>query len=340
MTNISLPQKPWSEALDEILADFEVDPENGLDDTTVSHRRDEFGRNRLREAERRSAWQIFIEQFKSLVVLLLVFAAALSLAFGEYIDSLAIMAVVLINALIGFFTELRAVRSMEALQEIGDVRAKVRRNGSVHEVDAEELVPGDIVVLESGDVVTADLRLLEAAKLQANESALTGESVPVGKQVEPVDEEAPLAERASMAYKGTAITRGSGAGVVVTTGMETELGEISELVEEAEEEQTPLEERLDNLGRNLIVITLGIAAIVAVLGIVQGRETLQMIETAVALAVAAIPEGLPIVATIALARGMQRMAKRNALVNRLSAVETLGGTNIICADKTGTLTEN
>ncbi|MGD2050206.1 MAG: cation-transporting P-type ATPase [Chloroflexota bacterium] len=340
MTDLTLTQKPWSRALDEILDDFEVDPENGLDDAAVSRRRDEFGRNRLREAERRSTLQIFIEQFKSLVVLLLVAAAALSLAFGEIIDSLAIMAVVLINALIGFFTELRAVRSMEALQEIGDVKAKVRRNGSVHEVDAEELVPGDIVILESGDVVTADLRLLEAAKLQANESALTGESVPVGKRVEPVDEETPLAERASMAYKGTAITRGSGVGVVVTTGMETELGEISELVEKAEEEQTPLEERLDNLGRNLIVITLGIAAIVAVAGILQGRDTLQMIEIAIALAVAAIPEGLPIVATIALARGMQRMAQRNALVNRLSAVETLGGTNIICTDKTGTLTEN
>ncbi|MGD8752896.1 MAG: cation-transporting P-type ATPase, partial [Anaerolineales bacterium] len=288
----------------------------------------------------RSAWSIFIEQFKSLVVLLLVAAAALSFAFGEIVDGVAIVIVVLINALIGFFTELRAARSMEALQEMGDVRAKVRREGSVREVNAEELVPGDILILESGDVVTADIRLLEAATLQANESALTGESVPVTKQVESVDEDSPLAERADMAYKGTAITRGSGLGVVVTTGMQTELGEISALVEQAEEEQTPLEERLDGLGQKLIIVTLAIAALVAIIGILQGRETLQMIETAIALAVAAIPEGLPVVATIALARGMRRMAQRNALLNRLAAVETLGGTNIICTDKTGTLTEN
>ena len=340
MTDVSVPKQPWSRDPQELLDNLDVKPERGLDDAAASRRREQFGRNRLRTAERRSAWQILLEQFRSLVVLLLVAAAALSFVFGEFIDAVAIIAVVLINALIGFFTELRAVRSMEALQEMGDVRAKVRRNGSAHEVAAEELVPGDILILESGDVVTADVRLLEAAKLQANESALTGESVPVGKQVEAVGEDAPLAERASMAYKGTAITRGSGVGLVVSTGMETELGEISSLVEEAEEEETPLEERLDELGQKLIVVTLAIAALVAVSGIVQGRDPLQMIETAIALAVAAIPEGLPIVATIALARGMRRMAQRNALLNRLAAVETLGGTNIICADKTGTLTEN
>ncbi|MGD2158480.1 MAG: cation-transporting P-type ATPase [Anaerolineales bacterium] len=340
MATISLPQKPWSLTPQEVLETLNVDPDSGLNDKTASQRREKFGHNRLREAERRSAWSIFIEQFKSLVVLLLVAAAALSFAFGEIVDGVAIVIVVLINALIGFFTELRAARSMEALQEMGDVRAKVRREGSVREVNAEELVPGDILILESGDVVTADIRLLEAATLQANESALTGESVPVTKQVESVDEDSPLAERADMAYKGTAITRGSGLGVVVTTGMQTELGEISALVEQAEEEQTPLEERLDGLGQKLIIVTLAIAALVAIIGILQGRETLQMIETAIALAVAAIPEGLPVVATIALARGMRRMAQRNALLNRLAAVETLGGTNIICTDKTGTLTEN
>lgn len=340
MTDIRIPEKPWASASEEILEALQADPDSGLTEDAASRRREEFGKNRLREAERRSAWEILVEQFKSLVVLLLVVAAGVSFVFGEFIDGFAILAVVVINAAIGFFTELRAVRSMEALQELGDVQAKVRRNGEVQEVNAEELVPGDIAILEGGDVVTADMRLLEAAKLQANESALTGESVPVGKQVEPVEADAPVAERASMVFKGTAITRGSGVAVVVTTGMETELGEISELVEEAEAEQTPLEERLDKLGHRLIVVTLVIAALVAVAGIVRGREILQMIETAIALAVAAIPEGLPIVATIALARGMRRMAKRNALVNRLAAVETLGGTNVICTDKTGTLTEN
>jgi P-type Ca2+ transporter type 2C len=340
MTQLTHPQEPWTQDAQAVVDQLEVDPRRGLDDQTAAGRREEFGRNQLRKTQRRSAWRVFIEQFKSLVVLLLIAAVALSFAFGEFIDGFAILAVVLINALLGFFTELRAVRSMEALQEIGDVHTKVRRDGTVREVDAEELVPGDIVVLESGDVVTADLRLLEAANLQTNESALTGESLPVGKQVSPVDAGTPLAERADMVYKGTAVTRGSGVGVVVTTGMQTELGEISALVEEAKEEQTPLEERLDKLGRRLIVVTLLIAALIAVSGIVQGREVLQMIETAIALAVAAIPEGLPIVATIALARGMRRMARRNALVNRLAAVETLGGTNIICTDKTGTLTEN
>ncbi|MEJ2747581.1 MAG: cation-transporting P-type ATPase, partial [Anaerolineae bacterium] len=205
---------------------------------------------------------------------------------------------------------------------------------------AAKLVPGDILLVEGGDVITADLRLIEASKLQTDESTLTGESTPVEKQVDELPEETVLAERSNMLFKGTAVTRGSGEGVVVATGMATELGHISQLVEEAEAEFTPLEKRLDQLGRKLIWVTLGIISVVAITGILRGRAIVLMIETAVALAVAAIPEGLPIVATIALARGMMRMARRNALVNRLAAVETLGSTNVICTDKTGTLTEN
>jgi P-type Ca2+ transporter type 2C len=273
-------------------------------------------------------------------VLLLVAAAAVSFAFGEWVEGIAIVVVVIINAAIGFFTELRAVRSMEALKKMGRVSTKIRRRGQVREVGAEELVPGDIVLIDGGDIITADLRLVEASKLQANESALTGESAPVSKQVAALPDDTPLAERANMLFKGTAVTRGAGEGVVVATGMETELGRISSLVEEAEDESTPLEKRLDQLGRKLIWITLVIAAAVAVIGIVRGKDLFLMIETSIALAVAAVPEGLPIVATIALARGMRRMADRNALVNRLAAVETLGGTNVICTDKTGTLTEN
>jgi Ca2+-transporting ATPase len=189
-------------------------------------------------------------------------------------------------------------------------------------------------------VVTADVRLIEASKLQADESALTGESVPVDKQEAPVDVEAPLAERTSMLYKGTAVTRGSGVGVVVETGMRTELGEISTLVEAAESEATPLEERLAELGRKLIYVTMAVILAVMAMGVAGGKELVLMIETGIALAVAAIPEGLPIVATIALARGMRRMAKRNALVRQLASVETLGSTGVICTDKTGTLTEN
>ena len=335
-----LPETPWTRPWQEILKALSVAKAEGLDDQQVKRRRKQYGPNRLRSAKRKSAGAILAEQFKSILVVLLAVAAVLSIAFGEWVEGIAILAVILINAAIGFVTELRAVRSMEALQRMGSVEAKVRRQGQVQKIPAEKIVPGDIVVLKGGDIVTADMRLIEASKLQADESALTGESVPVDKQIEAVGEEAPLAERASVLHKGTAVTRGSGEGVVVATGMDTELGHISSLVEEAEEELTPLEKRLDQLGRRLVWITLVIAAVVAGAGILAGREILLMIETAVALAVATVPEGLPIVATIALARGMRRMARRNALINRLSAVEALGATNVICTDKTGTLTEN
>lgn len=334
-----MAEQPWTRPVDDVLENLNTSPA-GLSTDEVKKRRDQHGANRLRTEQTTSIWQILIEQFKSLVVGLLIVAAAVSFAFGDMVEGIAITAVILINSAIGFFTELRAVRSMEALKELSQVDAKVRRNGQVSEISAEELVPGDIVILEGGDVITADLRLLEASKLQSNESALTGESVPVSKQVDPLEGDVPLAERANMVFKGTSVTRGSGEGVVVETGMDTELGEISSLVEEAEQEATPLEKRLDKLGRRLIVVTLGIAACVAVAGIITGKDIVLMIETSIALAVASIPEGLPIVATIALARGMRRMAQRNALVSHLSAVETLGATNVILTDKTGTLTEN
>ncbi|NDJ77306.1 MAG: cation-transporting P-type ATPase [Chloroflexi bacterium] len=334
-----MAEHPWTRPLDAVLADLNTSTA-GLSAADVKERRAQYGANRLRTQQKTSIWQILVEQFKSLVVGLLVVAAVVSFAFGDVIEGVAIAVVIVINAAIGFFTELRAVRSMEALRELSQVDAKVRRDGRIDEVPAEKLVPGDIVILEGGDVITADLRLLEASKLQTNESALTGESVPVSKQVEPLEGDIPLAERANMVYKGTSVTRGSGEGVVIQTGMETELGQISSLVQEAEQEATPLEKRLDLLGRRLILFTLVIATLVAVAGIITGKEIVLMIETSIALAVASIPEGLPIVATVALARGMRRMARRNALVSRLSAVETLGATSIILTDKTGTLTEN
>jgi Ca2+-transporting ATPase len=331
---------PWSQEAEVVLDEQHVDNGQGLTPQEVKERRERFGSNRLRTQGRRSAWLILFEQFKNIIIWLLLASSLLSFLFGEWIDGVAVLVVIVINTMIGFFTELRAVRSMEALREMSQVDARVRRDGNLQTIPADQLVPGDIVVVDGGDIVTADLRLFEASKLQANESALTGESEPVSKQIEPVEEDRPLAERENMLFKGTAVTRGSGAGVVVFTGMETELGQISELVAEAEEEHTPLEKRLDQLSAQLVWFTLGIIVIVAITGIVRGREFLLMIETAVALAVAAVPEGLPIVATIALARGMRRMAENNALINRLASVETLGGTNVICADKTGTLTEN
>ena len=324
----------------DILNILDIFEETGLSSKEVQRRRKQYGANRLREAQSQSAVQIFVDQFKSGIVVMLLAAVGLSLLFGDLIEALAIAVVIIINGLIGFFTELKAVRSMEALQKMGNVEATVYRDGEVQTISADDLVPGDLLILDSGDVITADVRLTEASRMQVDESALTGESVPVDKQTDPISEDVPLAEQANMVFKGTAITRGSGKGVVVSTGMNTELGQISSLVQEAEEEVTPLEQRLDALGRKLIWVTIGVAALVGLSGLIGGKDFFLMIQTAIALAIAAIPEGLPIVATIALARGMRRMAKRHALINKLSAVETLGSTTVICTDKTGTLTLN
>lgn len=339
-----LPEIPWTKSPEEILKELDVSREEGLTPREVARRKKRYGPNILTQATSQSAWVILLHQFKNLIIGLLVVASGLSFAFGDWLEGLAIIAVIVINAAIGFFTELRAVRSMEALKRLGTVSARVRRQGHVIEVPASGLVPGDIVILEAGDIVTADLRVIKASKLNADESTLTGESVPVGKDINAIkggkDQRIPLAERKNTLFKGTSIPRGSAEGVVIATGMDTELGRISSLVEEAEKEATPLEKRLDKLGHKLIWVTIFIAGIIVTTGVMSGKGLIDMVETAIALSVAAIPEGLPIVATIALARGMWRMARRNALINRLSAVETLGATTVICTDKTGTLTEN
>jgi P-type Ca2+ transporter type 2C len=332
--------QPWTIPPEEVAEKLDVSPDQGLSQAEAQKRRKAIGPNRLRRTQTRSAWKILVDQFKSLIALLLAVAAMLASLFGNMVEGLAIVAALLINALIGFGTELQAVRSMEALYQLSRVTTKVKRGGQIKESAVEDLVPGDVVLLEGGDMVTADLRLFEANKLQADESALTGESVPVSKELVALSEDAPVAERKNLMFKGTSVTRGSGAGLVVATGMDTELGQISSLVEEAEEETTPLEKRLDQLGYRLIWLTLGIALLVAATGFIADKDIFLIIKTSIALAVAAIPEGLPIVATLALARGMRRMARRNALVNRLSAIETLGSINIIFTDKTGTLTEN
>lgn len=340
MTDREHQTKYWLKDAEKILDELGVHLDGGLTPDEVEERREEHGSNRLQIHKPKSGWRILLEQFKSIIVGLLIVSAILSFLFGEYVEGVAVIVVVILNSAIGFFTELRAVRSMEALREISRVDTRVIRDGEAKQIAAVDIVPGDIIVLEGGDVVTADLRLIEASKLQANESTLTGEADPVSKHTSTLTGEIPLAERSNMLFKGTAITRGSGLGVVVATGMDTELGQISSLVAEAEEEHTPLEDRLDALGQRLVWVTLGIISIVALVGVLRGKELLLMIETSVALAVAAVPEGLPIVATIALARGMTRMARNNALINRLASVETLGSSTIVCTDKTGTLTEN
>jgi len=332
--------RPWTGSEEDVLQDLDVKPDQGLDPDKVSRRLEKFGENRLRSIESRSIWQILVDQLKSLMVVILLIASSFAFFVGDFVEGLAIAAVIGINTMVGFITELRAIRSMEALEKIGTVNAKVRREGAIREVAAADIVPGDIVLLESGDIVTADLRLISASKLQVDQSILTGESVPVSKSTQPVDEDTPTAEQSCMAFKGTAVTRGTGEGVVVAVGMDTEIGEISSLVEQAEEEVTPLERRLNNLGQKLVWVTLAIGVLVVVFGLIAGKDLYVMIETGIALAVATVPEGLPLVATLGLARGMLRMARKNALVERLSAVETLGTTTVICTDKTGTLTEN
>ncbi len=331
---------PWGRPAKDVLGHFAVDSDQGLTAGQVEKQRHRHGLNRLRKQQKVSAWKILLNQFADLVVVLLGIASLLAFLFGKWIEGVAIAIALLINAVIGFVTELKAARSMEALQKLGQVEANVRRDGQIKSIGAQNLVPGDIVVIEAGDLISADLRLIEANNLQVDEAALTGEATTVSKQAEPVEEDTPLAQRASMLFKGTAVTSGSGQGVVTATGMDTELGTIADLTQAAEEERTPLEKRLEHLGRRLVWVTLAMGLLVAVAGFIGGKPWLLVIETAIAMAVAAVPEGLPIVATIALARGMWRMARRNAVINRLAAVETLGATTIICADKTGTLTAN
>lgn len=330
----------WSATADSVLQELAVNPAQGLEEGEALRRRRIFGRNQLLITKQRHVMSILTDQFKSIVIILLLGAGVLAMLFSDVAEAVAIFAVILINATIGFLTEWRATRSMEALRRFARITCVLLRAGSVRQVAAEELVPGDIVLLEAGDLVPADLRLVQAAKLKANESTLTGESLPVRKHTDPLAEDTVMLERHNMAFKGTAITRGTGRGVVVATGMKTEFGKIFEQVSEAEAQQTPLEKRLDKLGERLAWAVIVIGAFIAIGGILAGRETVLAIEVAIALSVAAIPEGLPIVATIALARGMWRMAKRNALITKLSAVETLGATSVILTDKTGTLTEN
>lgn len=317
-----------------------ADQESGLSWEEAKSRLLSHGPNQLERAKTKSGLVIFLQQFESVVILVLVLAGGLAFLFQHLVEGIAICAVLFVNAAIGFFSEWKAIRSMEALRKMGGDTIRVRREGEEHTLKAENVVPGDILVVEAGDIVPADVRLAESNNLQADESALTGESVPMLKNAEPSKKDAILAERHSMLYRGTTVTSGSGEGIVTATGMHTELGRISRMAETAEKESTPLQKRLNHLGRRLAWITLFIAAMIALIGILAGQETRKIIETSIALGVAAIPEGLPIVATIALARGMHLMAKRNAHVKKLPAVETLGATQVICTDKTGTLTEN
>ncbi|BCH31944.1 hypothetical protein MesoLjLc_38740 [Mesorhizobium sp. L-8-10] len=335
-----LPETPHALPAAELLRRLLVSSADGLSDDEICKRRRRFGSNTISSRRAASVMRLLLHQFTSPVVYLLGGAAGLAFYFGELEEGGAIVVVLAINALIGFVTELKAARSIEALRALGARTARVRREGRVRLVPAEDLVPGDIAILDAGDAVSADMRLIESSRLSADESTLTGESVTVDKQTHPVSADARLSDRASMLFKGTSVTRGSGIGVVVATGLATELGQVTRLVLEADPGSSPLERKLARLSAQLVWVTLVVAAVIGTIGLVGGQDPFLMVEAAIALAVAAIPEGLPIVATLALARGMWRMARQNALIERLSAVETLGATTVILTDKTGTLTEN
>jgi Ca2+-transporting ATPase len=331
---------PYSAESNEVISALRSDKANGLSASEVQKRIEEYGHNKIDEKKGKSAWLIFFSQFKSSIVWLLVLAAGLSFYFGEWVDGVAILVVVLINAFIGFFMEYQAERSMSALRKLFAIPAKVLRDKAIEEINAEDVVPGDVVYIEAGDMIPADGRMFDASQVQIDESALTGESVPVEKQTGKLQANTTLAERNNMLYKGTYSTKGNGYMVVTDTGMDTELGKIARMVQSADQAATPLEKKLDDFSKKLIWVTVALVVVIFIAGILNGQKLLEMLETSIALAVAAVPEGLPIVATMALAQGMMKMARHNVIVKKLSAVETLGGTNVICTDKTGTLTQN
>ena len=317
-----------------------VDPTYGLQNLEVSKRRSQYGSNSIQSIRPRPAWRLLVDQFASIVIALLAVAAIVAWATGDVIEAIAIVVVLVINAVVGFMTEWQAGRALDALRRQSHTTTRVRREGIETTVDAEDLVPGDIVILNAGDRVPADARLLECYRLQSEESALTGESTPVDKSTEPVADNAPLSERHPMVYLGTSIAAGRAVVVVVATGAQTELGHVGGLVATSVKDRSPLEVRLAQLGRRLVYIVLAVALVVMIAGWLRGDGLWTMVEVGISLAVAAVPEGLPAVTTLILALGVLRMAKQKAIMRRLSAVETLGSTTVICADKTGTLTEN
>jgi len=333
-------ENAFSERAEAVLAGFQVDPAAGLDEAEVEARRRVHGANLLAKARPASALSILLHQFANAVTALLSAAVIVAAAFGDYLESAAILVVILINTGLGFTTELKARRSIEGLRKLTRVPARVVRGGMVKVVSAEEIVPGDVVLVEAGDLVPADLRVVDLSALEVDESLLTGEALPVTKITDELPGNTLLADRTNMLYRATAVTRGTGRGVAVATGANTEVGQIATMVAEAEETRTPLERRLNHFSIQLMWITLVLAVVVGVVGILTGHAAYGMVQTAIALAVAAIPEGLPVVAVLTLARGVWRMAERNALVQELSAVEALGATTVIITDKTGTLTEN
>ena len=339
-------RKWFNKTFKEVEKELETDLEKGLSKEKVEERQEKYGFNELQQIAKKSIIQRFLEQFKDFSIIVLIVAAIVSgivgVLQGEGItDTIIILIVVIVNAIIGVAQESKAEKSLEALQKLSDHASKVIRNENMEVVPSKELVPGDIVVLDTGDYIPADLRIIEAVNLKTQESSLTGESVPVEKTSEIIEEqEIGIGDRKNMLFSSSLVTYGRGKGIVVETGMTTEVGKIAGMINSTEKQETPLQQKLDKLGKTLGIAALVICAVIFILGILQGKEIISMFMTAVSLAVAAIPEGLVAVSTIVLAIGVQKMVKKNAIVKRLPAVETLGSATVICSDKTGTLTQN
>jgi len=342
-----MENKKWfNKKIEEVEKELKTDKEKGLKEEQVQQIRNEKGYNELKATKKKTLLQRFIDQFKDFSIIVLIIAAIVSgivgISEGEGItDTIIILLVVIVNAIIGIAQESKAEKSLEALQKLSDHASKVIRNGNLKVVPAKELVPGDIVVLDTGDYIPADLRIIEAINLKSQESSLTGESVPVEKIIDVIeDEEIGIGDRKNMLFSSSLVTYGRGKGIVVETGMSTEVGKIAGMLDATQETVTPLQEKLNKLGKTLGIAAILICLVIFVVGLLQGKEAIHMFMTAVSLAVAAIPEGLVAVSTIVLAIGVQKMVKRNAIVKKLPAVETLGSSTVICSDKTGTLTQN
>jgi cation-transporting P-type ATPase F len=324
----------------EVARRLEVEPATGLTELECNRRRELYGANRMTAQRRRSAWVAFLLQFHQPLIYILLAASVVTLVLGEYVDASVIFGVVLINAIVGYLQESKAEKAIDALARMVTTETEVRRDGRRQRLPSEALVPGDVVLLRSGDRVPADLRLILVRRARVDESALTGESVPVDKQIEPLPAETLLADRNNLCFTGTLLTFGQAEGVVFGTGDRTETGRIAELIASAEMMQTPLTRKIAQFSHLLLYVILGLAALTFVVGLAKGQPWVEMFMAAVALAVAAIPEGLPAAVTITLAIGVNRMARRRAIIRKLPAVETLGSTTVICSDKTGTLTQN
>ena len=339
-------QKWYKVSVEETCKILNTNLEKGLSESEVNKKIEEFGYNELRQQKKRSFLEKFLEQFKDFMIIVLIFAALVSGAVGIMEnhgigDSIIILLIVIVNAIIGVLQENKAEKSLEALKKLSSHTAKVLRDGVIVVLPARELVPGDIIILETGDYIPADLRLSDTINLKIEEASLTGESVPVEKKTVIIDEDdVPLGDRENLAFSTSLVSYGRGKGIVVETGMNTEVGNIASILDSTENSQTPLQKKLNGLGKLLGVGALVICVVMFIVGIVNGKAVLEMFLTAVSLAVAAIPEGLPAIATIVLAIGVQRMVTRHAIVKRLPCVETLGSTTVICSDKTGTLTQN